>query len=102
MLKSISIALAGAALLAAGTVSAQQRDTRTTGVTYQDLDLATEAGRTELDRRIDNAARQVCGMHERSVGSNIVTRESRECYRSAKRELDRHFAQVLANQARAG
>ena len=102
MFKTISLSLAGAALFAAGPAAAQERDTRTTGVTYQDLDLATEAGRSELDRRIDNAARQVCGMNERAIGSNIVMRESRECYRSAKRELDRHFARVVADRTRAG
>lgn len=102
MFKTISIALAGAALLATGSVAAQERDTRTTGVTHRDLDLATEEGRTELNRRIDNAARQVCGMNERQVGSNIVPRDARECYRNAKRELERSFAQVLADGARAG
>lgn len=102
MLKTISLSLAGAALLAAGSVSAQDRDTRTTGVTHQDLDLSTEQGRTELNRRIDNAAKQVCGMNERSLGSNIATRESRTCYRAAKRDLERHFAQVLAEPGTAG
>lgn len=102
MLKTITLALAGAALLTAGTAAAEERDTRTIGVTYQDLDLATDAGRAELQRRIDNAARQVCGMNERAVGSNIVTRESRECYRSAKRDLDRNFARIVADRTRAG
>jgi len=102
MLKTISLSLAGAALLAAGSVSAQERDTRTTGVTHQDLDLSTEQGRAELNRRIDDAAKQVCGMNERSLGSNIATRESRECYRTAKRDLERHFAEVLAERGSAG
>lgn len=102
MLKKITFALAGAALLAAPAVSAQERDTRTTGVTVTDLDLNTEEGREELDRRIDDAAKEVCGMGERSLGSNIATRESRQCYRDAKRQMDRHFAQLIEDQHRGG
>ncbi|MCL6249977.1 UrcA family protein [Altererythrobacter sp. KTW20L] len=102
MFKTISIALAGAALLATGSVAALERDTRTTGVTYRDLDLATEEGRNELNRRIDSAAKQVCGMNERQTGSHIVPRDARECYRNAKRDLQSHFARVLADGARAG
>lgn len=102
MLKTASITLAAALTLAGTAVAAQETDTRTTGVTYRDLDLSTAEGRAELDRRIDNAARQVCGVNERQLGSNIMTRESRTCYRSAKRELEQHFAQIIADNTRAG
>lgn len=106
MFKAISFTLATAALALAGQASAQERDTRTTGVTYQDLDLSTEAGQAELTRRIEYAARQVCGMGEREVGSNIVSRETRTCFRDAKRQLEQHFApvisQVIARQNNAG
>lgn len=101
MLKSAFLAFAATLALASPTL-AQERDTRTTGVTYQDLDLSTEQGRAELAQRIDDAAKQVCGMGERSLGSNIVTRESRSCYRDAKRQLERHFAEVIAQQGHAG
>lgn len=102
MYKNITLALAGAALLAAPAVSAQERDTRTTGVTVTDLDLSTDEGRAEMDRRIENAAKEVCGMGERSIGSNIATRESRQCYRDAKRQMERHFAQLVEDQRRGG
>ena len=102
MNRTVSAALAAAALLASATAAhAQQRDTRTTGVTHQDLDLTTEEGRSELNRRIDSAAKQVCGVNERQVGSNIMSRETRNCYRSAKRNLERHFAEMLG-QHQAG
>ncbi len=102
MFKTVSIALAAAAMLASAGVAAEERETRTAGVVYRDLDLATVEGRAELDRRIDNAAREACGVRERLVGSNIMTRESRECYRNAKRDLERHFAQMLDTRSRAG
>lgn len=102
MFKTISFALAASALALAGPASAQERDTRTTGVTYADLDLATEAGRAQLAERIEDAAKQVCGMDERSLGSNIVTRESRACFREAKRQLEQHFAGVIAQATQQG
>ncbi len=102
MLKNITLALAGVALIAAPAVSAQERDTRTTGVSYTDLDLNTDEGTTELDRRIDNAAKEVCGMGERQTGSHMVSRDARSCYRDAKRQLDQHFAQVVEEQRRGG
>ncbi|MFC3096554.1 UrcA family protein [Alteraurantiacibacter palmitatis] len=100
---SISLCAALAAMLAISSpAAAQQRDTRSTAVTHRDLDLSSVEGRAELGRRIDNAARQVCGVGERQLGSNIMTRESRECYRSTKREMEQHFAQIIADNTRAG
>ena len=96
------IALAAAALapaalfLAPVAASAQSTEQRTTGVTHRDLDLATEEGRAELERRIDNAARQVCAIGETDLGTRIMTREKRTCYREAREQLDRQFARVIA------
>jgi len=102
MFKTISIALAGAALIAAPAVSAEQRETQTIGVSFDDLDLATDNGREELDRRIHNAAKEVCGMNEATTGSRITDRQTRQCYRDAKRQMDRHFAEVVEEQRRGG
>jgi UrcA family protein len=42
-----------------------------TTVRYADLDLSSAAGQTELERRIENAARQVCKA-EIPTGTRIV------------------------------
>ena len=102
MFKTISIGLASFALVAAPAVSAQGDDTRTIGVTYNDLDLSSEDGREELNRRIDRAAKDVCGASEVQVGSRMPSREARRCYRDAKRQLEQHFAQVIEDQQNAG
>lgn len=103
MLKnSLALALASVALLAAPTVSAQQTETRTTGISYDDLDLHTTEGREELDRRIDRAAREVCDLDQSVVGTRIRSRYARECFRDAKRQLARQFAQVIENQQKLG
>jgi UrcA family protein len=69
MKKSFYIALVSA-LLTAGLIKAapalaqtpvQQGELAVSLVRTADLDLSTESGRRQLDRRIANAARDVCG-----------------------------------------
>lgn len=101
MAHKIILALATAALsIAPVAANAATVEQRTTGVAFRDLDLTTEAGRAELDRRIDAAARQVCAIGETDVGTRIVTREKRECYREARAQLDQRFAQVISEGRR--
>ncbi len=103
MLKNImTLTLAATTLATAPAAMAQERNTQTVGVSYSDLDLTTENGREELDRRIDTAAKDACGMDERPTGSNMASRESRNCYREAKQQLDAHFAQLMQDQQRGG
>ena len=94
--------LAAAAMtLAATGVSAQDAQMRSAGVSHADLDLSTADGVEELDRRIDQAARDVCGYGEFELGSRVPSREMRQCYRDAKRQLDRQFAQIVEDAQRA-
>ena len=54
-------AIAAAVLMTAGSAHAQQaRDIDTVRVSYADLDLASAAGRSALERRVTNAVRRVC------------------------------------------
>ncbi len=102
LLSSGALALAASGLAFAPAVSAQDAENRTTGVTHTDLDLATDEGVAELERRIDRAAKEVCGFNEVEVGTRARTREGRQCYREAKRELDRRFAQIVNDAQRGG
>ena len=97
MMKFATLALVSASLIATpiAASAATSGEQRTTGVTYSDLDLSTEQGRAELDRRIDNAARQVCGMDDAVLGTRLPGRQERQCYREAREQLDRHFARVI-------
>ena len=78
---------------AASAASATQAEQRSAAIVYSDLDLSTEEGIAELDRRIDRAAREVCSMHGQQTGTRIASREARTCVLEAKRELNRHLAQ---------
>ena len=71
--------LAAAAMAAAALSLAPAAFADTAQVRHADLDLATAAGRAELNRRIDKAAQRVCAEAPRT-GSRIVNRaEMREC-----------------------
>ena len=99
-LQSLALALAAAAL--AVPAAAAEDEAPTVGVRYSDLDLTSEAGQNELDNRLERAAREVCGMNEKHVGSRIIPQHSRECYREARRELDVQFAQLVSRKSAGG
>jgi len=101
-INTFGLAFAAAALAMAPSVAYAGSEQRTTGVVYSDLNLASDAGREELDRRIDRAAKQVCGVGEITLGTRIESRDARQCYNQAKRDLDQHFAGVLRNSQLGG
>jgi UrcA family protein len=96
-----SLALALAAAVLAAPVAAKD-ETPAVAVRYSDLDLTNEAGQRQLDMRLERAARDVCGMNETAVGSRLPAQRSRECYREARRDLDRQYAQLLSRKSVAG
>ncbi|HZF45332.1 MAG TPA: UrcA family protein, partial [Sphingomonadaceae bacterium] len=67
-------------------------------VSYKDLDLTTEQGQKELDRRIDGAAREVCGMNEERTGTRIVSSDARKCYKEARKQLENRLAALTVNK----
>lgn len=96
-----ALALAATGMVFTPAVYAAE-ELRTVGVTHADLDLSTDEGKAELERRIDKAAKDICGSDEVQVGTRLRSREQRECYRQAKREFDRHFAQIIEDAQRGG
>lgn len=87
------------ALLAFAPAVSAQGVPRTTTVTYADLDLATDDGARELDRRIDAAAREVCALGKTMLGTRIASVDARKCVRNTKRQLQDHFAPIRRNHA---
>ena len=96
---ALAISLSGAAMTPAFATDADQR---TVAVRHSDLDLATEDGLAELDRRIDRAAEQACGLDETTIGTRVRSREARNCYRQTRSQLERQFAQVISDAQRGG
>jgi UrcA family protein len=65
-------------------------------VRYQDLDLKTAEGKTELNRRIERAARTVCGLDQAATtGSRIRSHSQTTCYRNALRQIEPQFARLV-------
>ena len=88
-----------AALAAAGLAApafADEGEAHTAEVRYSDLDLSTQAGRKMLDFRVEKAARNVCRVEESVVGTRILPKDRRTCYREARRQIDRQLAVLTA------
>jgi len=74
-----ALAVSALAVAAATTpLAAKETDRNAVVVRYADLDLTSEAGASVLLRRIDRAARQVCGM-DRDV-RGIFRLQQRACH----------------------
>lgn len=92
---TIALALAASSLSLAPAALAGDNDERSSTVSHSDLDLSTEEGIEELDRRIDRAARTVCGSDDPSLGTRIRDRETRRCMANVTRRLNQRFAQII-------
>ncbi len=94
-MKTISIktglaaALAASAMLAAPVSAAEGESV---AVRYADLDLSTQEGQSALERRLNHAAEQVCGIDRRTSGMALPSMEARRCYRETVKNFEREIA----------
>ena len=93
-----SIVLAMAAATMAMPAVAAGEPAATARVDYKDLDLATKAGRDELERRLDRAARSVCGTDQAMSGTRLPPQAARQCLRDVRARLDRQFASMIGGE----
>lgn len=76
-----------AALALAATAALPQIATAATAkLEWKDLDLSSEAGRTELDRRVDAAAIRACTF-EPNTGSRVAKAPKASCVSDAKSQI---------------
>jgi len=87
-----------AAALAALAVAAPAAAQSAVAVRYSDLDLSTTAGQAQLERRIHNAAREVCGMNEVTVGTRLNSTASQRCLAETKTRLHDQVAATIARE----
>lgn len=98
-MKTPLIALAaGLAVLAPLPAAAQQ----TVSVEHRDLNLASPEGQAALDKRIERAARQVCGLDETRTGTRLAPLKDMKCYRQAKAQVKKQVAAAVAAQQLGG
>lgn len=72
-----------------------------TNVVFADLDLSTAEGQARLEKRVDRAARALCNMDEKRVGTRIRHPETIACYKEAKAKAHAQVA-ALSEQSRKG
>lgn len=91
---------ATALALAALAPIAAQAEPVTVRVPYADLNLASETGRTVLDRRLVQAARDICGdtARERDLGRIMAIRK---CHKEVVRSAEPARLALLARTSRA-
>ena len=101
-MKTLVLSLAAiAAAAATPAAAAGSTDTVTASVRYDDLRLGTAQGQKQLERRLNNAARKVCGMNEQRSGTRIRPAAEAQCYRQAKAKAMRQHA-LLVDAHRLG
>lgn len=93
MTKIIFSALTASALAAAAvSLAPAAMAGETAALQYKDLDLSTDAGKAELSRRIDVAARKACRV-EPTTGSRIQSNEGLdECMANVRRQVETRLA----------
>lgn len=96
----LAAALAAAATIATPAIAADEGES--ISVRYNDLNLATAEGQAALERRIDNAARQVCRIDEVRVGTRIRSNAAQQCYEETLEALSRQLATITEQNRSAG
>ena len=99
MKAGLAAALAAATMIATPVVAAEAEGI-TVAVRYSDLDLSTQEGQRALERRMENAAEQVCGIDRRTSGVALPSNESMRCYRETVKNFERQIAAVAEQQQR--
>ncbi len=95
----IAFAALGSTLALAGTAAPAFAEAMV--VQYSELDLGSADGQKILKRRIDDAARKVCGLDQGNTGTRLKSGEAMKCYRDAKAKASAQFA-VLVDAKRQG
>lgn len=99
MKAGLAAALAASAMIAAP-VYAADGEGASVSVRYADLDLSTSEGQATLERRLDRAAENVCGIDRRTSGMAMPSAEARSCYRETIKNFEREIAMRAEQQQR--
>jgi UrcA family protein len=94
-MKTILVTLAAAGLA----LSATAAKADPVSVSYDDLNLDTEAGQKILEQRIEAAARVACGLDQQRTGTRLQSNASRTCFKKAMASAS---AQVAARIKKDG
>ena len=77
-------------------------DVQKTTISYADLNLNSEAGQAELERRAMKAARDVCEADAVRTGSRMLSTAKRKCLANAKKSAKQQVASIIEDARRGG
>lgn len=101
MIGTLALALAAAPAAAASLAIEPARDTRE--VRFDDLNLASPAGLASLERRIERAARDLCGIGgTEHIAGLRAQQAARICFAETKATATQQVAAARAERARGG
>ncbi len=97
IMAAVAAAMAASALPAAAATEQAGRSS----VSYSDLDLSSDAGRAELSKRFDQAARAMCGIPDETAK---LQGKQRYCYETNSKSMKARVASILDkhNEANGG
>jgi UrcA family protein len=93
----LATALGAAALAISAAPAVASASAQGASVQYSDLDLSSEAGRAELAKRFDQAARALC-----DAGDGKLRGRARYCYENTSKSLKMRVAAILADHEAKG
>lgn len=99
-MRTIGFMLAAATATALTLAAAPAAMAADGSVTWKGLDLTTDAGRSELDSRIETAAQSICN-NGAITGSRVDRGPSRTCLADARTEIRAQLAKKLPASALA-
>ncbi|MEP5937702.1 MAG: UrcA family protein [Erythrobacter sp.] len=102
MIKYTATAAALGLALITTPVMAEQNTTQSIAVEYRDLNLSTPEGQAKLDKRVDRAAAQVCGLTGIRTGTRVRSSSSKKCYAKARKSVEKQVAGMIAETQRGG
>lgn len=103
-MKSLAVTLAAIGLAGAAfsPALAGTTDGMTIKVPTADINLATAEGQKTLDKRIEKAVRNVCGVTTPSTGSRILSEQARDCLAKARADVKQQLAVLNTDEQRGG
>lgn len=85
--------------LAASAANAQPNSTH---ITFNDLNLSSPQGQAALERRIDRAAREICGLDNLRLGTRIRDAKALDCFNEARTKAHAQVAIIVERSAKGG
>ncbi len=98
--KTLAFSLLAAAIVATP-ATAQSDGGQSLTVQFDDLNLSTPEGQKALDKRVETAAREVCGVDKKRTGTRIQSNARKQCLEQARASVKSQVAELVGHQNQA-